>query len=244
VAQVHALLYVSEQPLSAETIADTLEVARSNVSVSLRELQAWGLVRIVHQMGDRRDHFHTTHDVWEMFQIILEGRKRREIDPTLLVLRELMAESSTAGLGAHAQARLGEMLAVLRDDHRLVRAGAQDAEEHLDALHQDGRPRGAPAGERMSSARDASPGLALAGGLLIGVAIVHAVFGAWFGRLPLGAMFSDGLVASVDLRGERGLGLLLPAAESAADDDRAAVRVPGASAASRRRAGSASRCCC
>jgi DNA-binding transcriptional regulator GbsR (MarR family) len=111
VAQVHALLYVSEQPLSAETIADTLEVARSNVSVSLRELQAWGLVRIVHQMGDRRDHFHTTHDVWEMFQIILEGRKRREIDPTLLVLRELMAESSTAGLGAHAQARLGEMLA-------------------------------------------------------------------------------------------------------------------------------------
>ena len=57
----------------------------------------------------------------------------------------------------------------------------------------------------MSSARDASPGLALAGGLLIGVAIVHAVFGAWFGRLPLGAMFSDGLVASVDLRGERGL---------------------------------------
>jgi len=70
-----------------------------------------GLVRIVHQMGDRRDHFHTTHDVWEMFQIILEGRKRREIDPTLLVLRELMAESSTAGLGAHAQARLGEMLA-------------------------------------------------------------------------------------------------------------------------------------
>ena len=62
-------------------------------------------------MGDRRDHFHTTHDVWEMFQIILEGRKRREIDPTLLVLRELMAESSTAGLGAHAQARLGEMLA-------------------------------------------------------------------------------------------------------------------------------------
>ena len=111
VAQVHALLYVSEQPLSAETIADTLEVARSNVSVSLRELQAWGLVRVVHQMGDRRDHFETTRDVWEMFQIILEGRKRREIDPTLLVLRELMAESSTAGLGAHAQARLGEMLA-------------------------------------------------------------------------------------------------------------------------------------
>jgi DNA-binding transcriptional regulator GbsR (MarR family) len=111
VAQVHALLYVSEQPLAAETIAETLEVARSNVSVSLRELQAWGLVRVVHQMGDRRDHFETTRDVWEMFQIILEGRKRREIDPTLLVLRELMAESSAAGVGAHAQGRLGELLA-------------------------------------------------------------------------------------------------------------------------------------
>jgi len=110
VAQVHALLFVSEQPLTAETIADTLEVARSNVSVSLRELQAWGLVRVVHQMGDRRDHFHTTHDVWEMFQVILEGRKRREVDPTLAVLRELMAEPGAAGLGEHGRARLSELL--------------------------------------------------------------------------------------------------------------------------------------
>jgi DNA-binding transcriptional regulator GbsR (MarR family) len=110
VAQVHALLFVSEQPLTAETIADTLEVARSNVSVSLRELQAWGLVRSVHVMGDRRDHFHTTHDVWEMFQVILEGRKRREVDPTLAVLRELMEEPGAAGLGQHARARLSELL--------------------------------------------------------------------------------------------------------------------------------------
>ena len=111
VAQVHALLFVSEEPQSAETIADTLQVARSNVSVSLRELQAWGLVRVVHRMGDRRDHFQTTKDVWEMFQIILEGRKRREVDPTLSVLRELMAEPGASGLGAHARARLGELLA-------------------------------------------------------------------------------------------------------------------------------------
>ena len=110
VAQVHALLFISEQPLTAEAIAETLDVARSNVSVSLRELQAWGLVRVAHQMGDRRDHFHTTHDVWEMFQVILEGRKRREVDPTLSVLRELMAEPGAAGLGAHAQGRLGELL--------------------------------------------------------------------------------------------------------------------------------------
>src|SRR5258705_2007390 len=71
VAQVHALLFVQEQPLPAEDIADMLEVARSNVSVSLRELQAWGLVRVVHRLGDRRDHFETlTTDVWEMFQTI------------------------------------------------------------------------------------------------------------------------------------------------------------------------------
>jgi DNA-binding transcriptional regulator GbsR (MarR family) len=110
VAQVHALLLVSEEPITAEAIADTLAVARSNVSVSLRELQAWGLVRVVHQMGDRRDHFHTTKDVWEMFQIILEGRKRREVDPTLAMLRELMADPAAGGLGEHARGRLGELL--------------------------------------------------------------------------------------------------------------------------------------
>lgn len=111
VAQVHALLFISEEPLTAESIADALSVARSNVSTSLRELQAWGLVRVVHLMGDRRDHFQTTKDVWEMFQIILEGRKRREVDPTLAVLRELMAEPRAAGLGEHAHQRLSELLA-------------------------------------------------------------------------------------------------------------------------------------
>jgi len=111
VAQVHALLFVSEEPVTAEYVAETLLVARSNVSVSLRELQAWGLVRVVHLMGDRRDHFQTTKDVWEMFQIILEGRKRREVDPTLAVLRELMAEPRASGLGEHARQRLTELLA-------------------------------------------------------------------------------------------------------------------------------------
>jgi DNA-binding transcriptional regulator GbsR (MarR family) len=110
VAQVHALLFLSEAPLTAEAIADTLSVARSNVSVSLRELQAWGLARVVHILGDRRDHFQTTKDVWEMFQIIIEGRKRREVDPTLAVLRELMAEPRQ-GLDDHARERLGELLA-------------------------------------------------------------------------------------------------------------------------------------
>ena len=93
VAQVHALLFVSERPLHAEEIRDTLSVARSNVSVALRELLAWGLVRVAHVLGDRRDYFEATADVWEMFRSILEGRRRREVDPTLAVLQECVAEA-------------------------------------------------------------------------------------------------------------------------------------------------------
>src|SRR5438876_11544634 len=71
VAQVHALLYVSPRPLNAEEIAGTLSVARSNVSTSLKELQNWGLARVVHVLGDRRDHFETYKDVWQTFQIVM-----------------------------------------------------------------------------------------------------------------------------------------------------------------------------
>ena len=87
VAQIHALLFLSNQPLPAEDIAETLAVARSNVSNSLKELQSWGLVRITHLAGDRRDHFVALQDVWEIFRVIVEERKKREIDPTLTVLR-------------------------------------------------------------------------------------------------------------------------------------------------------------
>jgi DNA-binding transcriptional regulator GbsR (MarR family) len=92
VAQIHALLHVSATPLTAEEIAATLSVARSNVSTSVRELQGWGLVRPVHVLGDRRQHFESIKDVWEMFSIIIDQRKRREIDPTLEVLRLCIAE--------------------------------------------------------------------------------------------------------------------------------------------------------
>jgi DNA-binding transcriptional regulator GbsR (MarR family) len=92
VAQIHALLYLSPHPLPAEEITSLLSVARSNVSNSLRELQGWGVVRVVHLMGDRRDHFEALHDVWEMFTVIVEERKRREIDPTIAVLRECALE--------------------------------------------------------------------------------------------------------------------------------------------------------
>ncbi|MEW6020844.1 MAG: GbsR/MarR family transcriptional regulator [Pseudomonadota bacterium] len=94
VAQIHALLYLSERPLSADDIVETLGVARSNVSNSLKELQSWKLVRITHVLGDRRDHFVALQDVWEIFRVILEERKRREIDPTLSVLRECAIEGT------------------------------------------------------------------------------------------------------------------------------------------------------
>jgi DNA-binding transcriptional regulator GbsR (MarR family) len=87
-AQIHALLYLAPQPLNAEDICGALGVARSNVSNSLRELQNWGIVKIVHVMGDRRDHFESMKDVWEMFRQVLDERKKREIDPTVALLRE------------------------------------------------------------------------------------------------------------------------------------------------------------
>lgn len=110
VAQVHALLYLSPRPLHAEEIATSLNVARSNVSNSLRELQGWGIVRVSHQLGDRRDHFETMTDVWEMFRIIVEERKRREVDPTLRMLQESLAELEKEGSDKYTRERVAAML--------------------------------------------------------------------------------------------------------------------------------------
>ncbi len=93
VAQIHALLYMSPRPLHAEEIADTLAVARSNVSNSLKELQGWGIVKRIHVLGDSRDHFESMKDVWEMFRVVLDERKKREIDPTMRMLRECIVEA-------------------------------------------------------------------------------------------------------------------------------------------------------
>ena len=93
VAQIHALLFMSPEPLNAEQIAATLNVARSNVSTSLKELQGWGIVKLVHVIGDKRDHFQSMKDPWEMFRVVLDERKRREIDPTVRLLRECIAEA-------------------------------------------------------------------------------------------------------------------------------------------------------
>ncbi len=110
VAQIHALLYLSPEPIPAEDIARLLSVARSNVSTSLRELQGWGIVKIVHVMGDRRDRFESMKDVWEMFDIIVEERKRREVDPTLALLRGCADElAQGAEADAYTRERIVEM---------------------------------------------------------------------------------------------------------------------------------------
>ena len=114
VAQIHALLYLSPEPLNAEQIAEALSLARSNVSTSLRELQAWGIVRVVHLLGDRRDHFETMEDAWRMFQVILEQRKRREIDPTIATLENLVHEAGRGGEAeSYPRRRMEDLLRLL-----------------------------------------------------------------------------------------------------------------------------------
>ncbi len=92
VAQIQALLYLSPRPLRADEIVELLSVARSNVSTSIRELQGFGLVKMIHLLGDRRDYFESLHDVWELFRVIIEQRKQKELNPTLAMLKGCAAE--------------------------------------------------------------------------------------------------------------------------------------------------------
>ena len=113
VAQIHALLFITGRPMHADELVEALEIARSNVSTSLRELQAWHLVRLVHIAGDRRDHFETSVDVWELLRTIVRERQRREIAPTIAVLRELLADPALAKEPAAARLRMRETLELL-----------------------------------------------------------------------------------------------------------------------------------
>ena len=111
VAQIHALLYVSPGPLTAEDIAERLSIARSNVSTSLRELVSWTLVRRVQVLGDRRDYFEAEADMFEMVRRIALGRKAREIDPAIAVLKACVTDAaSDTRVPAAARKRLAEML--------------------------------------------------------------------------------------------------------------------------------------
>jgi DNA-binding transcriptional regulator GbsR (MarR family) len=116
VAQIHALLYLAERPLTAEDIADTLGMARSNVSNSLKELGAWKLIRRAPVMGDRRDHYEAETDLWEMVARIAQGRKEREIDPAAAALRACLSEAEgDARVSPVARRRLEEMESFVRE---------------------------------------------------------------------------------------------------------------------------------
>ena len=112
-SQIHALLFIAGRPMHAEEIVEALEVARSNVSTSLRELQGWGLVRLVHLSGDRRDHYETSSHVWELMRTIVKERQRREISPTIGVLQQLLADPAIRQEPAAVKLRLEQTLDLL-----------------------------------------------------------------------------------------------------------------------------------
>jgi DNA-binding transcriptional regulator GbsR (MarR family) len=114
VAQIHALLFYVGRPMHAEEITDTLGVARSNVSTCLRELQAWKLVRLVHMPADRRDHYETATQVWELLRVIVRERQQREVAPTVAVLSELLADPAVSKEPADAKRRIKETLELLQ----------------------------------------------------------------------------------------------------------------------------------
>jgi len=113
VSQIHALLYLAGKPLPADEIADTLGVARSNVSNSLKELQNWKLVKVAHVMGDRRDHFETSTDVWELFRVVVAQRKEREFDPTITVLRDCLDSADIAKEDKAVKQRIQDTLGLM-----------------------------------------------------------------------------------------------------------------------------------
>lgn len=113
VGQMYALLFVSEKPLNADEMADALGFSRSNISMGLKELQSWRLVRLQHMPGDRREYYSTPDDVWAIFKTLAEERQKREVEPTLTMLREALLESPASEAERHAQARMGEMYTLI-----------------------------------------------------------------------------------------------------------------------------------
>ncbi len=129
VGQIYALLYLSDRPLNAEEIVEALGVSRSNVSMGLKELDSWRLVRKRHLPGDRRDHFEAPDDVWEILRILAEERRKREVDPTLTLLRDVLMETPASPQEQHAQGRMREM----HDLIELLTGWADDVQKLPDA---------------------------------------------------------------------------------------------------------------
>ena len=113
VGQIYAVLFISARPLTADEITDKLGVSRSNVSMGLKELSSWRLVRLSHQPGDRRDFYSAPEDVWAIFKTLAEERQRREVDPTLSMLRDALLETPASPEERHAQDRMREMHALI-----------------------------------------------------------------------------------------------------------------------------------
>ncbi|WP_158558817.1 GbsR/MarR family transcriptional regulator [Rhodoferax lacus] len=109
VGQIYALLYVSPKPLNADEVGDALGFSRSNVSMGLKELQSWSLVRLIHQPNDRREYFQAPEDVWAIFRTLAAERRKREIDPTLSMLRDALMEQPSVEADIHAQQRMKQM---------------------------------------------------------------------------------------------------------------------------------------
>lgn len=109
VGQIYALLYVSPRALNADDIGEALAFSRSNVSMGLKELQSWNLVRPQHLPDDRREYFQAPEDVWAIFRTVAEERRKREIDPTLSMLRDALMEQPSGQDDLHAQARMKQM---------------------------------------------------------------------------------------------------------------------------------------
>ncbi len=113
VGQIYALLFIAQHPLHADEIAETLKFSRSNVSMGLKELQSWRLVRQANRVGDRRDYYESLGDVWEIFHVLMEEKRRREIDPTLSLLRDMLLEAPKSEAEAHARQRMQAMLELI-----------------------------------------------------------------------------------------------------------------------------------
>ena len=109
VGQIYALLYVSDKPLNADDIVQALGLSRSNVSMGLKELQSWRLVRSQHLPADRREYFSAPEDIWEIFRVLIEERRKREIDPTLSMLRGAIMEEASTAEDEYAIGRMREM---------------------------------------------------------------------------------------------------------------------------------------
>lgn len=115
VGQIYALLVVSEHPISANDIGEALSVSRGNVSMGLKELSSWGLVHTIHKPGDRKDYYHTKGSIWDMAKKVFEERRKREVDPTLSLLRDILLEDPTNEADRFASQQIKDIHDVLEN---------------------------------------------------------------------------------------------------------------------------------